>query len=1027
MCEVKNRKNGPVGFWCLNDWIDYNVVESQLIEFADKGFSGVVIHPRDGLKIPFLSRSWFDLIEYIIELSGKLSLQVWFYDEDPYPSGSAGGKLLEFYPNLVGRTLEFTEIDVEPVNGLVYKKFSGLKNVIRVYAFEYDSEYKISDNFKDITEYTGLIGDKWHVMGVCNQNYGPIFENRKSAPHWRAVVQGENCTLHWPTKDNIKRKLLIVSTKERADTRHGSYVDLLNPETTQRFLELTHKSTYDAIGKEKFSQFVACFTDEVRLCYPFPWTDKFPEVYFNEYKRSFFKDLPHIYMAINYYGYRVRYDYRTLLAKLWKKNHFEVVSKWCKKHDIKYTGHLAPEEDPLCQATSAPDVAEMLCEMDWPGTDTISSLIGTPDYNCKLFGQKLVSSLANQFSKERVLSECLGVSGDGLTIDRMKKTIDWLAICGIDTYVFHGQFYSLRGDRKREAPPSIFYQAPYWKYFKEISDYISNISEILRKGKTNKPIAVLYPTSTFKAMPPICQELMHKADKEDLGVVKKYMNLIGRLMSSALDFDILNETFLDKIEVVDEKLKVGDVKYDCLIVPDVEFIDESTMRILDKLSNSGLKIVSLKKEIRSIQDLDCLLEFNTVTIDNLIDNLIKRYSDIVIESDSSHIYVNTLITEDGMQKILWNPTDKVAKISLDNSFQISRLDSSIIDIKECIQSGRLYVNLDPWQTILVENRKRSKIKIDKICCFNNKSQNLVKGPYLLEPLDSNQLNLAHWRVKSENGKDELIEVPSATGQQPWLYSCKPALAETQIVIEDKIIELMVVFERTSITDQYTFMINGNEIAKSEYFIDGYNFCFDVKQYIKLGVNDFTIKINKSPANKPVISDPIKLKGDFIIKEIFDPDSMTKNIIASRPNKIILSSNLSWADNGFPHYSGIMKYKTKFEFNPLDSQKYFIGLYPQENDVSEIILNSKTIGVIAWRNAKLEITDHIEKGHNNLEILVANTIINSVESIKQPSGLRGFPSIIVCDTQNKGNFEKMNFLNSSEKTQASKLTLGNFAR
>ena len=47
--------NGPIGFWCLNADIDEDKIIFQLDEFAEKGFMGIVAHPRHGLEVPYLS------------------------------------------------------------------------------------------------------------------------------------------------------------------------------------------------------------------------------------------------------------------------------------------------------------------------------------------------------------------------------------------------------------------------------------------------------------------------------------------------------------------------------------------------------------------------------------------------------------------------------------------------------------------------------------------------------------------------------------------------------------------------------------------------------------------------------------------------------------------------------------------------------------------------------------------------------------------------------------------------------------
>src|SRR6185437_2937847 len=99
--------SGPVAFWFINDEPCEETMLEQLDELAARGFSAVVIHPRDGMSVPYLSQRWFDLQAFVIDAAAQRGLGLWFYDENPFPSGSAGGMLLNAHPELTGHTLEF--------------------------------------------------------------------------------------------------------------------------------------------------------------------------------------------------------------------------------------------------------------------------------------------------------------------------------------------------------------------------------------------------------------------------------------------------------------------------------------------------------------------------------------------------------------------------------------------------------------------------------------------------------------------------------------------------------------------------------------------------------------------------------------------------------------------------------------------------------------------------------------------------------------------------------------------------------
>ena len=53
------------------------------------------MHARGGLKTEYLSERWFDCIRACVEESKKVNMNAWSYDENGWPSGFAGMKLLE--------------------------------------------------------------------------------------------------------------------------------------------------------------------------------------------------------------------------------------------------------------------------------------------------------------------------------------------------------------------------------------------------------------------------------------------------------------------------------------------------------------------------------------------------------------------------------------------------------------------------------------------------------------------------------------------------------------------------------------------------------------------------------------------------------------------------------------------------------------------------------------------------------------------------------------------------------------------
>ena len=102
--KIFRFKNFPqsksLPFWSWNDKLDKKELEKQIEWMHDKNFGGFFMHARAGLKTEYLSDEWFDCIKSCIDKAKEMDMQAWAYDENGWPSGFVGGKLLEDKENL---------------------------------------------------------------------------------------------------------------------------------------------------------------------------------------------------------------------------------------------------------------------------------------------------------------------------------------------------------------------------------------------------------------------------------------------------------------------------------------------------------------------------------------------------------------------------------------------------------------------------------------------------------------------------------------------------------------------------------------------------------------------------------------------------------------------------------------------------------------------------------------------------------------------------------------------------------------
>ena len=85
----------PIPFWSWNDELDSDRLRGQIRWMHENGIGGFFMHARGGLKTPYLGEEWMQCIEACCDEAKKLGMDAWAYDENGWPSGFAGGLLLE--------------------------------------------------------------------------------------------------------------------------------------------------------------------------------------------------------------------------------------------------------------------------------------------------------------------------------------------------------------------------------------------------------------------------------------------------------------------------------------------------------------------------------------------------------------------------------------------------------------------------------------------------------------------------------------------------------------------------------------------------------------------------------------------------------------------------------------------------------------------------------------------------------------------------------------------------------------------
>ena len=143
MQELHKIQNSwrPAPFWALNDLLDNDELRRQINEFKRGGMGGFFMHARSGLLTPYLSGQFMDNIAACADEAKKLGMNAWIYDENGWPSGIAGGMVInQSIKNQAKRLICTVEEDDLPLGGEIYRcTYDGKMLVFRMtYAYGAD-------------------------------------------------------------------------------------------------------------------------------------------------------------------------------------------------------------------------------------------------------------------------------------------------------------------------------------------------------------------------------------------------------------------------------------------------------------------------------------------------------------------------------------------------------------------------------------------------------------------------------------------------------------------------------------------------------------------------------------------------------------------------------------------------------------------------------------------------------------------------------------------------------------------------
>jgi len=438
-------------FWSWNGKLDKEELIRQIRVLKQMGFGGYFMHSRTGLITEYLGDEWFELINACADEGEKLGMESWLYDEDRWPSGTAGGMVTQ-EPRFRLKFLRLT-----PVAG---NAFAWPDELVATFACRIE----------------GL---------AC---YGCRRITRDTSP-----------------ADYAHDTVLVFTVEEmlKSSTYNGyTYLDTMNREGTERFIQLTHEKYKDRCGKRFGGAIKGIFTDEphrgaIMDGFSVPnkdaqWLAPWTYTIFDDFKARFGYDLvPHLpELFLQPEGQavsRVKWHYMELLQQLFLENWAKPLNDWCNQHGIILTGHILHEDSLAAQSAVSGSMMRYYKHMGYPGVDVLT------EGNRNFWIVRQLTSAARQLGQHWLLSELYGCTGWQMPFEGHKAVGDWQALFGINLRCHHLAWYTMEGEAKRDFPGAIGHQSAWWPDYHYVETYFSRIGVVMSQGKPCCDLLVLKP------------------------------------------------------------------------------------------------------------------------------------------------------------------------------------------------------------------------------------------------------------------------------------------------------------------------------------------------------------------------------------------------------------------------------------------------------------------------------------------------------------------------------------------------------
>ncbi|PKQ66010.1 hypothetical protein BZG01_12700 [Labilibaculum manganireducens] len=567
--------------------------------------------------------------------------------------------------------------------------------------------------------------------------------------------------------------------------------------------------------------------------------------------------------------WRLRYDYDLTISELFGESFITASGNWL-------------EERGMLHRTQAYGMY-----MDMIANAGRASIPETESMLSQEANLKIMTSGAHLYNRPVISAESAVMKYRAYmtTPQKLRLAVDKLFAAGVNQVIYHGVPYKYITNETTDLGWYPFYMGfigfsahlgegtQFWKYQKEVNEYVARTQYALRAGKSQADVLLYYPYMDVEGLPdnpteiftvgylpdvepPLKEAKEYHAKKEKEEWAAKVYPVINQLEANGITWDWVNDASIQAAKVVNnQKINIRGNEYQALMLVGIDVIQLNTAKHIRDLAEDGMKfavvgdIPSKQPSFLNWEENDQATtetislackepNSNHFAVDTPLDFWLGEIDKPVKFKDKYHFsrQVERVMSDGSRIQYIWNKSNQWRQITLKlnekytNIYWLNAENGSIIPVKA---GDEVSYELAPYSTIILYASAKEPI-----------AENLLGKPevslYYAHPI----FEFKQWGIQCKDTllKDTVLFDWNTDEQLKYTSEDGVYKAKFQLVAISKHESYLIDLGKVCYTA--TVLVNGHNVGQrinSPY-------AFDVTKWLKEGENIIEVSVTPGQLN-----------------------------------------------------------------------------------------------------------------------------------------------------------------------------------